>query len=199
MRQIDWVELHCWQEGLGIWSSTRSEASWVFLSPASHLLVNVNYSAVFKFGVCSISLMSQTSHRVCGVSGSLWPQSPWKPHETEWTRGGYVGKLYVSPFLPFLPACLPAVEGIDFWKMAKRKKNVVPKTSSCGKAWFFFLCVCVSVCAHISLYTNTCLWKRSVSICAGSTCMEVRGELVELVLSCCVCVGCALVSRLRTH
>lgn len=29
--------------------------------------------------------------------------------------------------------------------------------------------------------------------------MEVRGELVELVLSCCVGMGCTLVGRLHTH
>lgn len=80
----------------------------------------------------------------------------------DWTKGGgYVGKLHVSPFLPFLPACLPEVEDIDFWKMAKRKKNVIPKTSICGKA-FFPVCVCT--CVHVleSIYTNTCFRKRGL-------------------------------------
>lgn len=174
MRQIDWVELHCCQESLGIWSSTRSEAIWVLLSPASHLLVNVNYSAVFKFGVCSISLMSQTSHRVCGVSGSFWPQ----PHRRLNQGRRVCWKVACFPLSP-LSSCLLAWSG-GHWFLENGKKKKKCNTKDFYLWQSIFSCVCVYVCACVRehLHKHVFQKKRSVSIYVGNNCLEVRGELV---------------------
>lgn len=114
-------------------------------------------------------------------------------------QGRVCWKVACFPLSP-LSSCLLACSGGHwFLENGKKKKNVVPKTSICGKA--FFSSVCVYVCARVRehLHKHVFLKKRSVSIYVGNTCLEVRGELVELILPCCVGVGCALVGRLCTH
>lgn len=83
-------------------------------------------------------------------------------------QGRKVACFPVSP----LSSCLLACSGGHwFLENGKKKKNVVPKTSSCGRAWFFFLCVCVCLCVHILAFTQT-------HVCEKDLWAFVQGALV---------------------